>query len=301
MIKTQAYKKIHPPNNTFIQFVCYGDHVRNNVQEADRNSVYTKHLLKSITKKTLNVREMFRRIADDGYRESNGKQKPLSMIGLFDHQEIYLNDEIIVINSRLHESLVKTRMSKIRNDHFELANNHFLDGEWHEKIAGSFTLAKNEQAKLKSYYDSFPNIEELTSEQELHVNEAEEFTKSIFHNLPSGDATERNTACHVVTNLLASYNMPCLFFDSTHGRNLHDASSYLIEIDLDHKPFVLKLSSSEGSGGCTRPKTQQREIRFVQTLRQAVEQRQYHSVFEDIRERLSKAYETDKKNIVLTR
>jgi hypothetical protein len=156
-----------------------------------------------------------------------------------------------------------------------------------------------EQAKLKGYYDSFPDIEDNKSGAGLDVKEAEEFTESILRKLPSGNATERSTACHVLANMFENQKMQCLFFDSTHGRNLRDASGYLAEIDLEERPFVLRLNNSEGLGGCVRPKTQHGEIRYARALCYAIDQKQSHPVVEDIQERLSKAYGIDKNYIVL--
>ena len=94
-VKSTDLQQIHPPNNTFIQFACDGSQVRDDVRETDRINLYTKHLLKNIIKKNVDVREMFRQITDDVYRESNEKQKPLSMNGLREYPNVYFNEVLI--------------------------------------------------------------------------------------------------------------------------------------------------------------------------------------------------------------
>ncbi|CAF3283490.1 unnamed protein product, partial [Rotaria sp. Silwood2] len=171
------------------------------------------------------------------------------------------------------------------------------DDDWDERQEGSLELAKTKQAALKMYYDSFPNIDDVIDETRSGMKEATEFTESILHNLPSGEISEKATACHILKKLFENRNSSCLFFDSTHGGNLHDASGHLTEIDSEDRPFVLKLNSSEGLGDNIGQKTEHGVIRFVQTLSKTLEQEQSHPVIEDIRERLSKAHGIDKKYI----
>jgi hypothetical protein len=155
------------------------------------------------------------------------------------------------------------------------------------------------QAQLKAYYDTFPSINDVTNEARPEVKEAKAFTESILQNLPSGNATDRATACHVLTNLLQTQNIQYLFFDSTHGKDLHDASSVLAEIGSNDRPFVLKLNSSEGLGNKMAPKTEHGAIRLAQQLTKAIEQNETHPIIEDVRNRLSEAHHTDKENICL--
>lgn len=137
----------------------------------------------------------------------------------------------------------------------------------------------------------------MTRERALQIKDAQEFTESILGKSPSGDPTERNTACHVLASMLASRNIPCLFFDSTRGSSLNDASSYLAEIESHDKPFVLKLRSSEGLGGSARPKTEEGQIRLVREVCQAIKQRQPHVVVEAVQEKLANVFKVDRTDI----
>jgi collagenase-like PrtC family protease len=73
------------PDGTFIQFAC-------GVNQTVNNDLFFKHLLKNIAEKNVNVTEMFRRIADDVYQESNRKQQPWCLNRLSRHEHIYLNE-----------------------------------------------------------------------------------------------------------------------------------------------------------------------------------------------------------------
>jgi hypothetical protein len=110
-VNSKGLHKIHPPDRTFIQFACDSDQTVNGILETDRNSLFTKHLLKNITKKNVDVTEIFRCISDDVYRESNQKQKPLSMNGLHQLREIYLNAVIVSDEGKLGKSHIITETS----------------------------------------------------------------------------------------------------------------------------------------------------------------------------------------------
>jgi hypothetical protein len=155
------------------------------------------------------------------------------------------------------------------------------------------------QTEIKAYYDIFPNIEDATNQTTPDLKKAEEFTKSILNNKPSGNVSERDTACHVLSQLLGNQGQPCLFYDSTNGINLHDASGSLADIASQEKPFVLKLSSSEGLGGSNCSKTEKDDVKLVEALNCAIERNASHPVIEDIRDRLAKAHEVDQKCIVV--
>ncbi|CAF1034246.1 unnamed protein product [Rotaria sordida] len=202
------------------------------------------------------------------------------MNGLPDDWQVFLNEVIVPIKPEP-----------------EVDNDQRLDDDWNEETDGSLESAKMEQAKLKAYYDSFPNIDDATNSTGLDVREATEFTESILRQLPSGDVAERSTMCHVLANLFANQNIPILFFDSAHGKNLHDASRNLAEIDLEDRPFVLKLKSSEGLKGSMRSETEHGKIKLARILNNAIDQKQSHPLMEDIRKRLSKAHKIDKNDI----
>lgn len=158
---------------------------------------------------------------------------------------------------------------------------------------------EKKQAALKSYYDSFPDVDKATNDATPDVEKAEQFTKSILNNKPSGNVTERDTACHVLNQLFGSEEQECLFYDSANGIDLHDASGNLADINSQDKPFVLKLISSEGLGGSNDPKTEQNDVKLAEILNNVIEQNETHPVIEDIRDRLAKAHGVDKKYIVI--
>ncbi|CAF1332111.1 unnamed protein product, partial [Rotaria sordida] len=141
------------------------------------------------------------------------------------------------------------------------------------------------QAVLKAYYDSFPEIDAATNATNLDIKKAEEFTKSILNAKPSGNVTDRNTACHILNKLLENQDQQCLFYDSANGINLHDASGNLADIGSEDKPFVLKLKSSEGLGGDKSKKTIKDDLRLIEILNNAIKQNKFHPIIEDIRNR----------------
>jgi hypothetical protein len=91
-VNIKGLHEMHPPDRTFIQFACDGSQTVSDVLETDRNSLFTKHLLKNIKKKNVDVTEIFRHIADAVYLESNAKQKPFSMNGLLQYKQVCLNE-----------------------------------------------------------------------------------------------------------------------------------------------------------------------------------------------------------------
>jgi hypothetical protein len=72
------------PNGAFIQFACGANQTVN-------NDLFFKHLLKNIAEENVSATDIFRRIADDVYQESNKRQRPLSITGLHQHLEVYIN------------------------------------------------------------------------------------------------------------------------------------------------------------------------------------------------------------------
>ncbi|CAF4026386.1 unnamed protein product [Rotaria magnacalcarata] len=143
----------------------------------------------------------------------------------------------------------------------------------------------------------FPSIDDVANEAGADLQEAKEFTELILHDLGSGEVTDRTSACHTLKRLLESQNLSCLFFDSTHGKNLHDSSEHLTEFVSEDRPFVLKLKSSEGLCGSKRQNTEHDTIRFVQTLNKSIEEEQLHPVIKDMLERFSEVHGIDKSCI----
>ena len=106
--------------------------------------------------------------------------------------------------------------------------------------------AIKKQQELKAYYGGFPNIDDAMDAMGPDVQKAKEFTKSILGELPSGDVSDRNTACHVLNKLFRNDQQECLFYNSNDGINLHDSFQNVADTDSQDRPFVLKLSNSKG-------------------------------------------------------
>ncbi|CAF3486629.1 unnamed protein product, partial [Rotaria socialis] len=156
-----------------------------------------------------------------------------------------------------------------------------------------------QQAVLKAYYDSFPDIDTVTNVTNPDIKKAEEFTRSILNIKPSGDVSNRDTACHIISKLLGDSGQQCLFFDSANGINLHDASGNLTDIGSEEKIFVLKLRSSQGLGGDMTRKTFEDDVKLAEILMDCVKQNRHHPILEDIRNQLAAAHEVTKDRIVI--
>lgn len=150
---------------------------------------------------------------------------------------------------------------------------------------------------IKRFYDTFPNIEATINENDRNLNEAKQLTESILNNMPSGDVAELTTVCHVLQQILQKYGIECLFFDSTHGKNLKDAFMNLPDLESNNRLFVLKLNSIEGLGGINAPKSEHELIQLVERMNTAIENGRSHPVVDDVLDRLSKAHHIDQKHI----
>ncbi|CAF0830233.1 unnamed protein product [Adineta ricciae] len=76
---------------TFIQYACAPNQQDSVVPHRDRNDLYTKHLLNIITHENIQIADLFKRISQGVHRESNQKQKPLSMNGLGGYEQKVVN------------------------------------------------------------------------------------------------------------------------------------------------------------------------------------------------------------------
>jgi hypothetical protein len=76
--------EMRAPNGTLIQFACAAN-------QTVSNDLFTKHLLKNITKKNENITDVFEAIVNDVYEESRKSQQPQSMNGLLAYPPVYLN------------------------------------------------------------------------------------------------------------------------------------------------------------------------------------------------------------------
>jgi hypothetical protein len=256
--------EIKVSNGSFIQFACAAN-------QTVRNDLFTKHLLRNITQANVNIPDMFRRIGEDVFQESGKKQRPWSVNGLSRHEPIYLNPAIVPPKCPLDEV--------------------------NQNEVGPIL---KKQAELRAYYDDFPDIDDITNRNKSNIQKAEVFTQSILSELPSGNVTERDTACHVLYNLLGKDNGQCLFFDSTQGMNLHDASGNLNDLSFQDRPFVLKLHNIDGLGNQKYKKDDQYDLRLIKTMDRMIEQKESNPIIEDILERICKAHNIDRKNIEFT-
>ena len=213
----------------------------------------------------MDIRDIFRRISDNVYRDSRGKQRPLSMNGLRDRfGEVFLNKVL---------------------------------RQWNEINPKEMESFMTEQDKLKNYYDNFPDIDDVANRNRQDIQQAEQLTESILSQKPSGDVNDQYTTCHILNRLLGEGRQQCLFFDSTKGMHLHDASTNLVDLNFKDRPFVLKLNSSDGLGHEKYVTGKQHDLKIIHALDQCVKQKQSHPVIDDIVERLAQVHNTDKKHI----
>ena len=155
------------------------------------------------------------------------------------------------------------------------------------------------QEELRAHYYNFPDIEEMVNRNAPNIKTAEQFTQSILSQKPSGDVTDKTTACHVIYSLLKNENSDCLFFDSKQGMNLHDASSNLNELGDPDQSFVLKLKSSTGLGNQKYEIDGDENLKLIKTLGGMINKNESHPILDDVQERLAKAHQTKKENIFL--
>ncbi len=90
MTEGTGLQEMEASDRTFIQFACGANQTVN-------NDLFFKHLLKNIAEENVPATDIFRRVADDVYRESNRRQRPLSMTGLHQQMEVYINGKYFVI------------------------------------------------------------------------------------------------------------------------------------------------------------------------------------------------------------
>ena len=155
------------------------------------------------------------------------------------------------------------------------------------------------QDELRVCYDNYPDIDDIVNRETRNIKSAEQLTRSILSKRPSGNAAETDTLCHAISSLIGNGNQECLFFDSRQGVDLHDASGNLADLSVTDKPFVLKLNSSDDLINRNESADGQYDTKVIKTLNRLIERNQSHPVIDDIVNRLSKAHNIDKKNIVL--
>ena len=156
-----------------------------------------------------------------------------------------------------------------------------------------------EQAELKGCYDPLPDIEEITDPDNEDIKKAEEFTRSILSEIPSGEVDQMGTICHVINQLFENENQQCLFFDSSQGVNLYNTFGNLTDLSFEYLPFILKLDDIHGFDNEENRDDPEQDLNVVATLDRVVQNNQSHPVLEQIIERLAIAHDTDKSNIII--
>ena len=99
--------EIPPRPGVYIQFAGAANESGSNLHAVDGHSLFTKHLVNTITNRKLNLGEVFRRISDSVYEESKHQQKLLSTDGLNELSEAYLMELISGTSVRKPEQWLK--------------------------------------------------------------------------------------------------------------------------------------------------------------------------------------------------
>ncbi|CAF1987075.1 unnamed protein product [Rotaria magnacalcarata] len=113
IVHDKGLSKIQPPSGTFIQFACAANQTIDDSGEKQRNSLFSKHLIRNIARKNINVTDVFRDIAKNVYLESNSVQKPLSMNGLGQHDGVFLNAVSSIIPNIPYDTVWKSKAKTI--------------------------------------------------------------------------------------------------------------------------------------------------------------------------------------------
>lgn len=72
------------------------------------NDIFAQRLLKNITEENVDVGDLFRRIADEVYAESNRRQRSFSSNELRQHQQVYLNSKYFLCQDIVFEKSFST-------------------------------------------------------------------------------------------------------------------------------------------------------------------------------------------------
>ncbi|UJR32718.1 hypothetical protein I4U23_020177 [Adineta vaga] len=258
--KRKGVPEMKQLDGLFIQCAC-------STNESTRNNLFTKHLLNNIQEANVNIPDLFCQISKDVLKESDKKQRPLSINGLNLDREVYLNE-------------VKRQ-------------------KWDDLDNEEIPPLMKKQEELRDCYDNYPNVDDVINRDTPDMKKADELTESLLSTQPSGKVTDKNTVFHALNNLMADNNQECVFFDSKQGMKLHDASANLTDLNVKERPFVLKLKSNEDFVDYRDPKDKIFDLKVIKTLDSAIEQNESHPVIDDIVEKLAKAHDTDKSNIVV--
>ncbi|CAF4212073.1 unnamed protein product, partial [Adineta steineri] len=95
----------------------------------ERNGLFTKHLLRHITYPNTDITQIFRSVAYDVYKESDGTQRPLSVDGILHHGHVCLNESVVDPQPKLPAPTLGNQSTKddlnneIRNTAYDEAAN----------------------------------------------------------------------------------------------------------------------------------------------------------------------------------
>ena len=91
MVEEKSLREIQPSAGALIQFVCTGNQDVASTRPTDQNCVFTKHLLRHMTRRNIDLTTILQDVAMDVYQESKQTQQILFTHGLFGYGKLFLN------------------------------------------------------------------------------------------------------------------------------------------------------------------------------------------------------------------
>ena len=90
---------VRVPAGAYIVFACGSNQTASDGEITDRNGLFTKHLLKHITKPNKDITQLFRVVTNGVCIESKQKQKPVRIDGLIQSEQVYLNEKSVTVEN----------------------------------------------------------------------------------------------------------------------------------------------------------------------------------------------------------
>ena len=100
IVQGKALHEIKPVSGALIQFACTTDGKTSDIPQAARHCLFAQHLLENVARENADINSILQDVAKNVYQESNRTQSPLSMNGLNQHPEVYLNEVVIPVPSK---------------------------------------------------------------------------------------------------------------------------------------------------------------------------------------------------------
>ncbi|CAM4882053.1 unnamed protein product [Rotaria socialis] len=97
IVEAKSLCEIQSRPGALIQFACASSQTVNDVRPTGRNCLFSKHLLRNITRENTHITTVLQDVADHVYRESNRTNKTLCINGLDLKEKIYLNEVIVPV------------------------------------------------------------------------------------------------------------------------------------------------------------------------------------------------------------